>query len=331
MLTTVASGRTFDFSFCFGMYGLSGQGFWTPQDFALNGETLYVVNRGAEDLGQRITICTLDHEYVGQFGGPGSGDGQFVWPRSIALDRTGNIYVSDDYLNRISVFDKDGQFLSKWGSPGSSDGQVNAPAGLAFDSNDNLLIVDSLNHRIQKFTKEGSSLGSFGRQGSGDGELDMPWGICIDANDNTFVADWRNNRVQKFDSAGNFLFKFEGTLSGVGALSNPTDVAVDSEGDVYVTDWGNNRVQVYAPDGTFITTLVGDAQEPSPWTMTYINANPDIVKARRRANMEPEWRFRRPTAVKVDDQDRLFILEAGNHRLQIYDKVKDYEEHALNL
>ena len=104
MLTTVSAGRVFDFSFCFGLYGASGQGFWSPQDFALGGDRLYVLNRGAEDLGQRVTICTLDHEYLAQFGSPGSGDGQFVWPRSIALDQSGNIYTSDDYLHRISVF-----------------------------------------------------------------------------------------------------------------------------------------------------------------------------------------------------------------------------------
>jgi len=305
MLTTVAAGRVFDFNFCFGMYGLSGQGFWTPQDFALgDGDTLYVINRGAEDLGQRITICTLDHQYITQFGGPGSGDGQFVWPRSIALDRAGNIYASDDYLHRISVFDKGGEFLSKWGHPGSGDGELNAPAGIAFDSDDNLHVVDSLNHRVQKFTKDGTPLSTFGEHGSGDGELDMPWGLCVDPDGNVFVADWRNHRVQKFDANGNLLVKFEGAPSGVGALYNPTGVAVDSEGDVYVTDWGNHRVQVYAPDGTFITTLVGDAQEPSPWTQTYIDANPDIIKARRRTNLEPEWRFRRPVAVKIDSQNR---------------------------
>jgi len=332
MLTTVSAGRVFDFGFSFGMYALSGQGFWSPQDFALGDEdTLYVINRGAEDLGQRITICTLDHQYITQFGGPGSGDGQFVWPRSIALDRDGNIYASDDYLHRISVFDKDGNFLSKWGASGGGDGQLNAPAGIAFDADDNLHIVDSLNHRVQKFTKDGTSLFTFGRHGSGDGELDMPWGLCVDRDSNVFVADWRNDRVQKFDANGNLLVKFEGTLSGVGDLHNPTGVAVDSEGDVYVTDWGNHRVQVYGPDGTFVTTLVGDAQQPSPWTQTYIDANPDIVKARRRTNLEPEWRFRRPVAVKIDPQDRIFILESGNHRIQVYNKEKEYEEHALNL
>jgi hypothetical protein len=35
--------------------------------------------------------------------------------------------------------------------------------------------------------------------------------------------------------------------------------------------------------------------------------------------------------VKVDKQDRIFVLEAARHRIQVYDKVKDYEEHPLNL
>ena len=160
----------------------------------------------------------------------------------------------------------------------------------------------------------------------------MPWGICVDRESNLYVADWKNNRVQKLSPDGQMLVKFEASsTSGVGDLHGPTSIAVDSEGDVYVTDWGNHRLQVYAPDGRFITSLVGDAQQPSPWTQTYIDANPELIKARRRVNLEEEWRFRRPVAVKVDDQDRIFVLESARHRIQIYNKEKDYEEHALNL
>ena len=153
----------------------------------------------------------------------------------------------------------------------------------------------------------------------------------MDNKGDVYVADWKNDRVQKFSAGGQFLAKFEATSAGVGALHRPAGVAVDSEGDVYVTDWGNHRVQIYGPDTAFVTTLVGDAQEPSPWTQTYIDANPDIIKARRRANMEPEWRFRRPVAVNIDDQDRIFILESMRHRIQIYNKEKNYEEHPINL
>ena len=332
MLTTVAAGRVFDYSYCIGMYGMSGQGFWTPQDFALAGDTMYVLSRGAEELGQRVSRVTLDHQFLGQFGAFGRGDGQFVWPRSIALDDDGNVYASDDFLNRVSVFNPEGVFLSCWGEAGDGKGQLNGPCGMAFDAEGNILVVDSQNCRVQKFTKEGKHLGSFGKQGDGDGKFNLPWGLCLDDAGNVYVADWKNNRVQKFDADGNFVQKFEASpVSGVGDLHGPTGVAVDSEGDVYVTDWGNHRLQVYAPDGRFIATLVGDAQQPSPWTQTYIDANPDIVKARRRVDLEPEWRFRRPVAVRVDENDRIFVLEASRHRIQVYDKVKDYEEHPLNL
>ena len=337
MLTTVAAGRAFDYSFCLGMYGMSGQGFWTPQDMALapgsNGDAdvVYIINRGAEELGQRISRVTLDHQFLGQFGGYGRGDGQFVWPRSIALDGDNNVFATDDFLNRVSVFDSEGAFLSTWGESGSGKGQLNGPSGIAFDADGSVVMVDSLNHRVQRFTRDGEYLGGFGSHGSGDGQFDMPWGLCIDSDGAIYVADWRNRRVQKFDADGNLLLKFEASASGIGSLEGPTGVAVDSEGDVYVTDWGSHQLQIYDADGRFIATLVGDAQQPSPWTQTYIDANPDIIKARRRVNLEPEWRFRRPVAVKVDEHDRIYVLEAARHRLQVYEKVQDYEEHPLNL
>jgi hypothetical protein len=114
MLTTTAAGRVFDHSYCIGMYGMSGLGFWDPVDFALGANgVLYVINRGGEELGQRISKCTTDHQFLGQFGGFGPGDGQFIWPTSIDLDRDENLYVADEYLQRISIFDKDGKFGAK--------------------------------------------------------------------------------------------------------------------------------------------------------------------------------------------------------------------------
>ena len=54
-----------------------------------------------------------------------------MWLNSVALDKQGNAYVSDDWLNRISVFDPDGNFVSVWGTSGSAPGQLDGPAGLA--------------------------------------------------------------------------------------------------------------------------------------------------------------------------------------------------------
>ena len=332
MLTTVAAGRVFDYNYCIGMYAGAGQGFWAPQDFVLGpNEIVYVVSRGQEELGQRITRVSLNHDFLGQFGGFGYGDGQFVWPRSLDMDQENLLYVSDELTHRITKFDTEGAYQGHWGEPGDGEGQLNGPSGLAFDKDDNLYVVDSLNHRVQLFTKDGKFVTMWGGRGTADGQFDLPWGICVDRNGDVYVADWQNSRVQKFSPNGQFLRKFEATENGVGPIERPCGVAVDSDGDVYVTDWRTHKVQVYGPDGTFVTSLVGDAQEPSPWTQTYVAANPDMVKARRRANMEPEWRFRRPTAVNVDDQDRIFVLESARARLQVYNKDKDYEEPPINL
>ena len=338
MLITVAAGRVFEFGYSLGMEAAVGGGdaigFPVPVEFAIGPDNLlYVMCRGTgEGVRQRVVICTPNHEQVGHIGEPGDGDGQMRWPTSIDLDSDGNVYTADEWLNRISIFEKDGTFLGKWGKPGSGDGELDRPSGIAFDQEDNLYVVDSLNHRVQKFTRDGKLLLKWGRQGSDDGEFNMPWGICVDSVGDVYVADWKNSRVQKFSPDGRFLTKFEKDDAGVGEVHRPTGIAVDSDGDVYITDWLKNRLQVFDHDGVFITSLYGDALHSSPWAQAVWDSNPDYTQVRKRMNApEQEKWFLRPVAVNVDAEDRIFVLENGRHRFQIYNKVKDFEESRLNL
>ena len=87
-----------------------------------------------EQLGQRVTKINFDHDFQGQFGSVGEEDGRFVWPRSIDLDRTGRVFVSDEYLNRVTIYSEEGSYRYHWGRSGSGDGQLNGPSGIAFDS-----------------------------------------------------------------------------------------------------------------------------------------------------------------------------------------------------
>ena len=128
---------TFSYSHSIGRNEFAGTGFRNPVDLALApNDMVYVVNRSYENRpdGIHITVCTLNEEYIREFGDYGEGDGQFTWPSSIALDAQGNVYISDEWLNRISIFDKDGKFLGKWGKAGAGDGEFNRPSGLAHHS-----------------------------------------------------------------------------------------------------------------------------------------------------------------------------------------------------
>ena len=342
MLTQTVAGRTFDYSYCIGGRML------TPANIAIgSGDTMYVLCRGSERIpnvpANRATslvkVCVFtagttagDEEFVAEIGKGGDGDGEMTWPVAIVLDSEENLHITDEWLNKISVFAKDGKFLRSWGASGDGDGEFNGPAGIAMDQQENLYIVDSRNHRIQKLTKDGKFLVKWGKLGSGEGEFDSPWGIALDRQGFLYVVDHGNHRVQKFTPEGEFVAKFGSHGTDAGQLNYPSDVDVDPDGDVYVCDWGNDRVQIFAPDGKFLATLVGDAQQLGKWHQDVVNANLDNQKARRRANLAMEWSLQMPRGVTFDPvKDRILIADTHRHRIQIYDKPKNYMEPQLNL
>ncbi|MEC9279481.1 MAG: 6-bladed beta-propeller [Chloroflexota bacterium] len=338
-MTTKVQGATFRYSHTIGRGEEAGTGFKNPVSVARGeGDLMYVVSRAYDyrSDSKRITVCTVGEDYIGEIGNAGrlggemmdSGEsdapGSMVWPTSVALDKAGNVYVSDEWLNRIAMFSSDGEWLGAWGTQGDADGEVDQPAGIAFDSEDNLYVVDTGNNRIQKFTKDGQFLAKWGQEGSGDGEFDMPWGIGLDADNNVYIADWRNDRIQKFAPDGSFLMAFGESGSEDGQFNRPADVAVDKEGLIYVADWRNDRVQVFDAEGRFITEIIGDATL-SKWGITKLDANPDMKMQRDIAQgLEREKFLRGPMGVVVDDQDQVFIVDSQRNRIQIYRKIPPF-------
>ena len=332
MLTQTVAKRVYDFSHTVGGRELLGVVALAlgPED-----DVYCIIRSGQLNNVTRVTIGTVggDEEVVGVFGRRGEGDGEFIMAAGIAIDSRQNFYVTDEWLGRVSVFDGEGSFLRRWGTPGDGDGQLNRPSGIAVDRNDDLYVVDTLNHRVQKMSREGDYLTQWGSHGDGPGEFDCPWGITIDRDGYVYVADHKNHRAQKFAADGEFVAEFGSYGSGRGELDRPSDVAVDPDGDIYVCDWANNRVQAFGPDGKFITSLIGDAQQLSKWFQQTVDANADVIKARRRVStLEPEWRFAMPTGVVFDsDKSRLIVADTQRRRVQIYNKLQDYVDAQANL
>ena len=86
------------------------------------------MSRGGPELDirlhyKRVTMCTVDEEYLGEFSTGGTDDGGLWWPSAIAIDSQDNIYIADEALQRVSVFTKRGKLLTN-GAP-KAPGTVN--------------------------------------------------------------------------------------------------------------------------------------------------------------------------------------------------------------
>ena len=187
-----------------------------------------------------------------KWGSPGNGDGQFSKPVGIAIDASGNVYISDQVNNRIQKFDMGGNFVKKWGSTGNLAGQFSGPQGIGIDSANKVYVADWGNNRIQVFDSDGTFRTQWGSAGNADGQFNNPRAVAVDALDNIYVSD-ANNRIQKFDNLGVFLSTWGTGGTSDGQFLEPMGICIDSSGNLFVSEWGNNRVQKFDSNGAFVT------------------------------------------------------------------------------
>ena len=312
--------ENFSYSHTIGIASFLGRGFMNPVDVRLDSTGLLFVlsrsNAGNKDV--RVSVQTLESEYLYEFGRWGTGPGQTTQPTAIAFDSNDRLYVSDEFMHNVTVFDREGKFIDRWGEYGTGPGQFDRPSGLAVDSEGNIHVVDHLNARVQKLAPDGSYISSFGAFGTAPGQFNFPWGITIDSEDGIWIADWRNDRVQRFTPTGEFVSTLGSIGQGDGQFDRPSGVHVSADGQVYVADWRNDRVQVFAKDGAYLETLNGDATL-SKWCQEFLDVNPEQAGWRETAGLfEKEKRFWRPSAVETGANGLVLVADSCRHRIQIY-------------
>ena len=273
----------------------------------------------ADRVNNRIQKFDNDGNFVTKWGSSGidsyggsasgTGDGEFTYPEGIAVDNSGNVYVSDSGNHRIQKFSSNGSFITKWGGVnGSGDGEFSFPSSVAVDSSGNIFVADKNNSRIQKLDSNGDFITKWGQSGNGHGEFSEPRGIFIDSDDSVYVADYYNSRIQKFSNDGTFLAKygshFENSIGGGnGQFFLVGDSTTDSSGNIYVADIYNHRIQKFDSNGNFITK----------WGSS--NVGPYGGSASGGGNGE----FYEPRGIATDASGNVYVSDTTNSRIQKFD------------
>lgn len=145
-------------------------------DVAVGDKYLYVCNIA------RHQIEAWDRQsgaLVRTIGKRGAAGGEFYMPSHLALDRQGNIYVTDTGNFRIQKFSPEGKLLLTFGGHGDGLGKFAWPKGIDVDGAGRIYVVDSRFYNVQIFNPEGKLLLFFGGPGRDNGCLNLPAGVTV--------------------------------------------------------------------------------------------------------------------------------------------------------
>ena len=224
-------------------------------------------------------------------GSRGNAPGQFVKPRSIAIDRDDNLYVCD-MTGRIQKFDPDGNYLLQWQMPEIKRGR---PKGMACDHEGNIVVVEPHYSRINHFTPEGRLVSQWGVHGRESGQLSFPRAVAVGVDGSAYVSEFQIvERVQRFQPDRQaVLFEVRGSGHAKNQFNRAEGLSLSPAGELFVADSCNHRVQVFRTDGTFVREFGQAGSE--------------------------RGEFSYPYDVRVDEQGRQYICEFGNSRLTVLD------------
>jgi len=156
-------------------------------------------------------VTTFAGSGIGSFADGIGTAASFNHPTSVAVDTTGNLYVTDKDNHRIRKISSAGVVTTLAGSrnPTFADGvgtaaSFNSPYGVAVDILGNLYVADNGNHRIRKISPTGvvTTLAGSGNNGGSDASgmaasFNYPAGIALDRAGNVYVADESNQAIRK--------------------------------------------------------------------------------------------------------------------------------------
>ena len=204
------------------------------------------------------------------------------------------------------------------------DGWAKLPEGESFrdvggiaidDTNDRVYILNRSDHPIMVLDRAGNLLNMWG-----EGFFNRAHGSCLGPDGSLYCTDDRNHIVAKFTPEGKLLmtlgtkgqasdtgyfrtFDFWESLAriqrGAPPFNRPTGVALNSSGEIYIADgYGNARIHKFTSDGKLLFSWGEPGGAPG--------------------------QFRLPHNIWIDKQERIWISDRENSRIQIFNSQGEF-------
>lgn len=196
----------------------------------------------ADSFNNRVQMYSTSGVYIGQWGSPGEGHGQFQRPIGIAVGPGDEVYVLEESgAHRVQVFTPNGAWLREWTGDNQPGGSFAVSKGIAIDDSGYVYVVGPTGRKVQKFTSVGAYVTEFGQS-----VITSAGSAVIDVHGNLVVAD--GTRVTKFTTSGVFL-----GYIGESSVAGAQYIATDALGGIYVTEPDNDRVTKFSADGKLVS------------------------------------------------------------------------------
>jgi len=117
-------------------------------------------------------------------------NGEFSLISDLALDRQGNIYVTDKAGARITQFDRSGVFRRTIGRLGDNIDEFIRPKGIAIDKENRIWVVDAGTEVAKIYNQQAQLLLFFGLPGNEPGMMNLPTKIVLDYDNIEFFKQY---------------------------------------------------------------------------------------------------------------------------------------------
>ncbi|CAF1106760.1 unnamed protein product [Adineta steineri] len=220
------------------------------------------------------------------------------------------------------------------------------------DENSNFVVWKLLNNAVNVTI----AAGLYQSQGSNSSQLNYPNDIYVDKSGNIYVSDSSNQRIQKFSNGSNIGVTIAGVTgaasSALNQFNTPRYFTFDAtETYMYIADYNCHRIirhstnETSGTNGVIITGGTGQYNQNTslngPWGIHYLpSISNDLFITNNGGHSVIRWTLgatsgtfvagtpgvsgsnstllNQPMGIKIDSYLNMFIVDSGNHRVQMF-------------